>query len=131
MKKTLRLLLLLTAVLLASGCTGASPAITPEPSGDAPSMPPPGILPILMMVEDTLYQHDVGVLDSSNKIEDSQILGHIATSYANTVPTQNGEACGVPEGTPYARCPLPEYPEGMVAFMGRQWWIFLPEHQVS
>lgn len=118
----------LFAALLLSGCNAAE---NPEPTHSFDSNHAPDKLPILMMVEDTLYQHDVGTLDSSVKIEDSQILGYITTNYANTVPTQNGEACGVPEGAPYARCPLEEYPEGMVAFMGHQWWIFLPESQVS
>lgn len=115
-------------LLLLSGCNAAADP-NPTPSFDFNHSPDQ--LPILMMVEDTLYQSTVGVLDASIKIEDSQILGHITTAYANTVPTQNGEACGVSEGTPYARCPLEEYPEGMVALIDYQWWIFLPENQVS
>lgn len=55
-----------------------------------------------------------------------QILGHITKNLANEVPTQNGEACWVEAGMPYARCPLPEYPEGMVAQVRYEWWIFLP-----
>lgn len=132
MRKPLRLLSLLTVVLLLSGCNAAA---NPEPTPSFDLNHDPDQLPVLMMVEDTLYQYGAGTLDPSIKIEDSQILGYIATNYANTVPTQNGEACGVPEGAPYARCPLEEYPEGMVVRMpGRiadTWWIFLPENQVS
>lgn len=119
----------LFAALLLSGCNGSGLAPSPAPSPVITHHPDK--LPILMMVEGTLYQHAVGILDPSIKIEDSQILGYITTNYANTVPAQNGEACGVPEGAPYARCPLEEYPEGMVALIARQWWIFLPENQVS
>lgn len=115
-------------LLLLSGCNAAA---DPDPTSSFDPNHPPDQLPILMMVEGTLYQHAVGTLDASIKIEGSQILGYITTNYANTVPAQNGEACGVPKGAPYARCPLKEYPEGMVAFMGHQWWIFLPENQVS
>lgn len=119
-------------LLLLSGCNATA---NPDPTHSFDPDHDPDQLPILMMVEGTLYQHAVGTLDPSIKIEDSRILGHITVNYANTVPTQNGEACGVPEGAPYARCPLPEYPEGMVARMpGRivdTWWIFLPENQIS
>lgn len=132
MKKPLRLLLMLTVVLLASGCAGSvpEPASSPVPEEQSDNLlPPDNLLPVMIMVEDTLYQHDVGALDSSIKIEDSQLLGHITQDIGNEIPTQNGEACWVKEGTPYARCPLPEYPEGMVALIARQWWIFLPVAQ--
>lgn len=118
-------------LLLLSGCSGGVETPPPSPTPSPVITHVPDQLPILMMVEGTLYQHAVGTLDPSIKIEDGQILGYITTEYANTVPTQNGEACGVPKGAPYARCPLPEHPEGMVAFMGYRWWIFLPESQVS
>ena len=123
-KRTLGCVLgLFMGLLLIPGCSGNAGM---KASGSASEEQPDNLLPMMIMVEDALYQHDIGMLDSSIKIEDSQILGHITKSLGNEVPTQNGEACWVEEGAPYARCPLPEYPEGMVALVGRGWWIFLP-----
>lgn len=118
MIKRLFLMLLISALLL-SGCNGGA-------ADPTPSYCDPNLLPVLMMVEDTLYQAGGSESDPPIQIGDSQILGYISKSLGNEIPTQNGEACWVEVGAPYARCPLEEYPEGMVALIDGQWWIFLP-----
>lgn len=95
-------------------------------AGCAPSQPA-AELPLMIMAEDAVYQHGSGALDASVTIEDSQILGHITTVVNNRVPARNGEA-NFPAAldAPYTRCPLEEYPDAIVVFFARQWYIFLP-----
>lgn len=119
---------LFMALLLIPGCSGNVDAEGSTPGSEEQ---PADVLPLMIMVEDTLYQRDVGVLDPSVTIEDSQILGHVTKNLFNEIPSQNGEGCFVEEGTPYSRCPLPEYPEGMVVYIDHQWQVFLPVDQAS
>lgn len=102
-----------------------SDAISPSQSPSFDPYHDPDLLPVMIMVEDTVYQQG-GVLDASIRIDDSQILGCISEVIGNERPSHNGEANFLDVGTPYARCPLEEYPDCIVVFYAHQWYIFHP-----
>ncbi|MBD5083813.1 MAG: hypothetical protein HDT33_01780 [Clostridiales bacterium] len=130
---------LLCLLLPLSGCDRGGDVIHPSqiPSDTiSPSQSPsldldpyldyPNILPVMIMVEDTIYQQGCGVLDPSIRIDDSQILGRISEVIGNERPSHNGEANFLYVGTRYARCPLEEYSDCIVVFYAQQWHIFHP-----
>ncbi len=128
---------LLGLLLSLSGCgTGSdvinhsqSPSNTTSPSQSSSFDPyhDPDLLPVMIMIENIIYQQsDAGTLDASIKIDDSQILGRISKVIGNKRPSHNGESNFLDDGTPYARCPLEEYPDAVVVFYAHEWHIFCP-----